>query len=76
LTQSIDSDGAQTQLLRTPSSGVTSPPGTTSVSNLLSRQMVGAEASEHQRLMSGRRASERFDSHLAMETNKSASDST
>jgi hypothetical protein len=76
LTQSIDLDGAQTQLSRTPSSGVTGPPETTSVSELPSRQMVGAEVSEHQRLMSGRRASERFDSHLAMETSKSAPDST
>jgi hypothetical protein len=35
LTQSVDSEGAQTQFSRTPSSGVTGPPGTTSVSELL-----------------------------------------
>jgi hypothetical protein len=34
LTQSIDSEGDQTQFLRTPSSGVTGPPGTTSASKL------------------------------------------
>jgi hypothetical protein len=47
LTQSIDSEGAQTQFFRTPSSGVTGPPETASVLELSSRQRVGAEASEH-----------------------------
>jgi hypothetical protein len=76
LTQSIDSEGAQTQLSRTPHSRVSLPPETTSVSELLSRQIVGAEASEHQRLMSGSKAPERLEPHLAMETSISASDST
>jgi hypothetical protein len=76
LTQSIDSEGARTQLSSTPYSGVTGPPETTSVSELSRRQMVGAEASEHQRLMSGSRAPERLEPHLAMETSRSTSDST
>jgi hypothetical protein len=58
LTHIIDSKGSQTQLSRTPHSGVIGPPGTTSVSKLSSRQLVGAQASEHQILMSGRRAPE------------------
>jgi hypothetical protein len=36
----------------------------------------GVEASEHQRLMRVSRAPEKFDSHLAMETSRSISDST
>ena len=46
LTQSSDSEGAQTQFSRTPSSGVTGPPGSTSVSEF-PRQRVGAGDSEH-----------------------------
>jgi hypothetical protein len=50
LTHSSDSEGAQTQVSWTPySKGVTGPPRTTPVSEL-SRQRVGAGASEHQRL--------------------------
>jgi hypothetical protein len=76
LTQSIDSEGAQTQFSRTPSSGVTGPPRTTSVLEL-SRQRVGAGASEHQRLMRrSSRAPQRLEPHLAMETGRSASGST
>jgi hypothetical protein len=74
--ESVVSHGTQTQFSRTPYSGVTGPPRTTSVSELPSRQIVGAEASEHQRLMSGSRAPERLEPHLAMETSRSASDST
>jgi hypothetical protein len=74
--ESVVSHGTQTQFSRTPYSRVTGPPRTTSVSELLSRQTVGAEASEHQRLMRVSRAPERFDSHLAMETSRSVSDST
>jgi hypothetical protein len=44
--ESVVSHGTQTQLSSTPFSGVTGPPGTTSVSELLSRQIVGARASE------------------------------
>jgi hypothetical protein len=72
--ESVVSHGTQTQLLSTPFSGVTGPPGTTSVSKLLSKQKVGVGASEHQRLMSGSRAPERLESHLAMETSISVSD--
>jgi hypothetical protein len=54
---------------------VTGPPETTSVSELPSRQIVGGEASEHQRLMRVSRAPERLEPHLAMETSRSASDS-
>jgi hypothetical protein len=76
LTQSSDSEGAQTQFSRTPSSGVTGPPGTTSVSEL-SRQRVGAGASEHQRLMRrSSRAPQRLEPHLATETGRSGSGST
>ena len=50
LTHSSDSEGAQTHFSWTPSSGVISPPRTALVSEL-SRQRVGAGASEHQRLM-------------------------
>jgi hypothetical protein len=50
LTQSSDSEGAQAQFSRTPSSGVIGPSGTTLVSEL-PRQRVGAGASENQRLM-------------------------
>jgi hypothetical protein len=74
LTQSIDSEGAQTQFLRTPSSGVTGPPMTVLVSEL-SRQRVGARASEHHRLMRSR-APQRLETHLAMETSRSSTDST
>jgi hypothetical protein len=76
LNYSSDSEGAQTQFPWTPSAGVTSPPGTTSVSEL-SRQRVGAGASEHQRLMrSNERAPRRLEPHLAMETGRSGSGST
>jgi hypothetical protein len=76
LTQSIDSEGAQTQFSRTPSSRVTGPPGIASVSEL-SRQRVGAGALEHQRLMRrSNRAPQRLEPHLAMETGRSASGST
>ena len=76
LTHSSDSEGAQTQFLRTPFSGVTGPPGTTLVSDLL-RQRVGAVASEHQRLMrrSGREP-QRLEPHLATKTVRSGSRST
>jgi hypothetical protein len=74
--ESVVSHGTQTQLWSTPFSGVTGPPGTTSVSELSSRQTVGAGASEHQRLMSVSRAPERLESHLAMETSISVSDSS
>ena len=68
LIQSIDSEGAQTQFSRTTSSGVIGPPGTTSVLEL-SRQRVGAGASEHQRLMRrSSKAPHRLEPHLAMET--------
>jgi len=51
LTHNSDSEEDQIQVSWTPSSeGVTGPPGTTSVSELL-RQRVGAGASEHHRLM-------------------------
>jgi hypothetical protein len=73
--ESAVSRGTQTQFLRTPYSRVTGPPGTTSVSELLSREIVGVEASEHQRLMSGSRVPERLVPHLAMETSRSASGS-
>jgi hypothetical protein len=73
LTHSIDSMAAQTQFSRTPSSGVTGPPETASVSELL-RQRVGVGASEHQRLMRrSSKAPERQETHLAMETGRSAS---
>jgi hypothetical protein len=76
LTQSSDSEGAQTQFLRTPFSGVTGPPGTTLVSDLL-RQRVGAVASEHRRLMRrSNRAPQRLERHLATETRRSGSGST
>jgi hypothetical protein len=70
LNQSIDSEGAQTQFSRTPSSGLTGPPRTALVSNLSRRQMVGAEASENQRLMSMSRVLERIEPHLAIEMSK------
>jgi hypothetical protein len=76
LTQSVDSEGAQTQLSRTPSSGVTGPPGAASVSEL-SRQRFGEGALEHQRLMRrSSRAPQRLEPHLATETGKSGSGST
>jgi hypothetical protein len=74
--ESVVSRGMQTQLLRTPYSGVTGPPGTASVSELSSKQTFGAGASEHQRLMSVSKAPEKLESHLAMETSRSASDSS
>jgi hypothetical protein len=73
--ESVVSHGMQIQFSRTPSLGVTGPPGATSISEFPSRQTVGAWASEHQRLMSGSRAQTRFDSHLAIETSRSGSDS-
>jgi hypothetical protein len=76
LTQSIDLEGAQTQFSRTPSLGVTGPLGTTSVSELPSRQRIGATTSEHQRLMRRSRASQRLGPHLAMEMSRLASSST
>jgi hypothetical protein len=52
LTHSSDSEGDQTQFPWTPSSeGVISPPRIASVSELPSRQRLGATALEHQRLM-------------------------
>ena len=76
LTQSIDLERAQTQFSRTPSSGVTVPPGTTSVSEL-SRQRVGAGTSEHERLMRrSSRARRRIQPHLATETGRSGFGST
>jgi hypothetical protein len=76
LNHSSDLEGAQTQFSWTPSSGVTGPLGTASVSEL-PRQRVGAGASEHQRLMrrSGR-APRRLEPHLATETGKSDFGST
>jgi hypothetical protein len=55
---------------------VIGPPGTTSVSEFPSKQLVGAEASEHQRFMSVSRALERLEPHLAMEMRISALGST
>jgi hypothetical protein len=76
LTQSIDSEGAQTLFFRTPSTRVTGPLGTASVSKL-SRQRVGVAASEHQRLMRRRsKAPQRLEPHLATETSRSGSVST
>jgi hypothetical protein len=77
LTHSSDSEGDQTQVSSTPSlEGVTDPPRTTSVSEL-SRQRIGAGASEHQRLMRrSRRAPRRLEPHLATETGRSGSGST
>ena len=74
--ESVVSHGTQTQLSSTLYSGVTGPPRTTSVSELPSRQTIGAGALEHQRLMRESRAPERFGSHLAMETSRSVSDSS
>jgi hypothetical protein len=86
LTQSSDSEGAQTQFSWTPSSGVTGPPKTTSVLELwrervgaaeLSRERVGVGASEHQRLMRRRsKAPQRVEPRLAMETSRSGLGST
>jgi hypothetical protein len=76
LTHSSDSEGAQTQFSWTPSSRVTGPPGTTSVSEL-PRQRVGAGDSEHQRLMRrSSRTPQRLEPHLATETGRSGSGST
>jgi hypothetical protein len=78
LTHSSDSEGDQTQFPWTTSlEGVTGPPRIASVSELSSRQRVGATASEHQRLMrrSGR-APWRLEPHLATKTGKSGSGST
>jgi hypothetical protein len=76
LTHSSDSEGARTQFSWTPSSGVTGPPKTASVSEL-SRQRVGAGASEHQRLMrrSGK-APRRLEPHLTMEMGRADFGST
>jgi hypothetical protein len=49
---------------------------TTSLSELPSRQTIGVGASEHQRLMSVSRVPERLESHLAMETSRSVSNSS
>jgi hypothetical protein len=76
LNQSRDSEGAQTQFFRTPSSEVTSPLGTTSVSEFL-RQRVVAGVLEHQILMKrSSRTPQRLEPHLAMETSISCSGST
>jgi hypothetical protein len=74
LTHSSNSEGAQTQVSWTPySEGVTGPPRTTSISNL-SRQRVGARASEHHILMRRRgRELQRLVPHLATETGISSS---
>jgi hypothetical protein len=70
LTQSIDSEGDQTQFSRKRSLGVTGPPGIASFSKL-SRQRVGVGASEHHGLMRRRnRAPQRLELHLAMETSR------
>jgi hypothetical protein len=78
LTHSSDSKGDQTRFSWTPSSEwVTGPPRIASVSELPSRQRVGATASEHQRLMRRRsRAPRRLEPHLATETRRSSSGST
>jgi hypothetical protein len=76
LTHSSDSEGAQTEFPWTPSAGVTGPPRTSSVSEL-SKQRVGAGASEHQILMRRRdKAPQRLEPHLAIETCRSSSIST
>jgi hypothetical protein len=76
LTHISDSEGAQTQFSSTQSSGVNGPPGTTSVSEL-SRQRVGAGASEHQILMRrSDRAPWRLEPHLTMEMGRSGFGST
>jgi hypothetical protein len=69
LTHRSDSEGSHTRVLSTPSSeGVTGLPRTTSVSEL-SRQRVGAGASEHQILMMRIiRASQRLEPHLSTKT--------
>ena len=78
LTHSSDSKGAKTQVSSTPSSkGVTGPPRIASVSELSSRQRVGATASEHQRLTRrSSKAPRRLEPHLATETSRSGSGST
>ena len=76
LTHSSDSKGAQTRFSWTPSSRVTGPPGTASVSEL-SRQRVSAGALEHQRLMRrSARAPRRLEPHLATKTGRSDFGST
>jgi hypothetical protein len=75
LTHSSDSEGAQTQFSWTTPSGVTDPPRTATVSKF-SRQMAGAGASEHQRLMRSDRKPRRLQPHLATEMGKSYFGST
>jgi hypothetical protein len=56
---------------------VTGPPSIALVSELSSRQRVGAIASKHQRLMRrSSRAPQRLEPHLATETGRSGSGST
>jgi hypothetical protein len=75
LTHTSDLEGAQTHFPWTPSTGVTGPAGTTLVSEL-SRQRVGAGASEDQILMRrSDRAPRRLEPHLATETGRSGSGS-
>jgi hypothetical protein len=76
LTHSSDLEGAQTQFPWTQSVGVTGPPRTASISELL-RQKVCAGASDHQILMrrSGREPW-RIEPHLAIEMSISGFGST
>jgi hypothetical protein len=77
LTHSNDSEGDQIQFPWTPSEGVTGPPRIASVSELPSKQRVGATASEHQILMRrSNRAPRRLEPHLATETGRLGSRST
>jgi hypothetical protein len=77
LTHNSDSEGEQTQCPWPSSEWVTGPPRIASVSELLSRQRVGATTSEHQRLMRrSSRAPRRLEPHLATETSISGSGST
>jgi hypothetical protein len=77
LTHNSNSEGEQTQCPWTSSEWVTGPPMIASVSKQLSRQRVGATASEHQRLMRrSSKAPRRLEPHLASETGRSGSGST
>jgi hypothetical protein len=78
LPHSSDSEGDHIQFPWTPSSeGVTGPPRIASVSELPSKQRVGATTSEHQRLMRrSDRAPRRLEPHLASEIGRSGSGST
>ena len=77
LTHISDLEEDHTQFPWTPSSeGVTGPPIIALVSELSSRQRVGATASEHQRLMRSSKAPQRLEPHLATETDRLGSGST